>query len=103
MMEDDFLPSHSHVVAYLSVLQCMRCNNVNPDAGWLYWGTMLVIKLIQKVMGTPLEGIYPYPTKVKIGKHRQYNTLDPGSLQGATGRATLLEHDEVSEPHDQSF
>jgi hypothetical protein len=68
VMEDNFL-------TYLSILQCMRCDNVNPDTGGLYWGTMQVIMLVQKATGTPLKGIYPYPTKVKIGKHCQCNTL----------------------------
>ncbi len=31
VMEDDFLPSHSYVVTYSSILQRMRRNNINPD------------------------------------------------------------------------
>ncbi len=40
VMEDNFLLSRSHVAAYSSVLQCMRHDSFNPDAGGLYcWTT----------------------------------------------------------------
>ncbi len=34
-----------------------------------------MIKLTEKVMGSPVKSVYPYPTKVKIQGHTQYNTL----------------------------
>ena len=34
-----------------------------------------MIKLSEKVTGSPIKSVYPYPTKVKIQGHTQYNTL----------------------------
>ena len=35
-----------------------------------------MIKLTEKVPGSPVESVYSYPTKVKIQGHTQYNTLE---------------------------
>ena len=34
-----------------------------------------MIKLTEKVTGSPIVLVYPYPTKVKIQGQTQYNTL----------------------------
>ena len=34
-----------------------------------------MIKLTEKVTSSPIKSVYPYPTKVKIQGHTQYNTL----------------------------
>ena len=34
-----------------------------------------MIKLTEKVTRSPVESVYPYPTKVKIQGHTQYNIL----------------------------
>jgi hypothetical protein len=67
--------SDSRVIAYDNALQEMHRSNITPDSSNLYWGTAQVIKLTEKVMGSPVESVYPYPTKVKIKGHTQYNTL----------------------------
>jgi hypothetical protein len=67
--------SDSRVIAYDNALQEMHGSNVTPDTSNLYWGTAQVIKLTEKVMGSPVESVHPYPTKEKIQGHTQYNTL----------------------------
>ena len=55
--------------------QEMLANGVTPDPSKLYWGSAQVIKLKEKVTGTPVFGHHPYPTKTKIKEQTQFNTL----------------------------
>jgi len=86
VMGERYSSSSSRVIAYDDATQEMRHNKVSHDAGGQYWGAPQVIRLREECTGTPIESIYPYPTKVKIQGHRQYNTLAHCRVQLAKQR-----------------
>ena len=75
LMRGEYSSSHSRVIAYDNAFQEMLGNGVTPDPSKLYWGSAQVIKLKEKVTGTPVFGHHPYPTKTKIKEQTQFNTL----------------------------
>jgi hypothetical protein len=67
--------SDSRIIAYDNALQEMHGKRIAPDPLGLYWGDPQVIKLTEKITGSPIEPVHPYPTKEKIKGNTQYNNL----------------------------
>jgi hypothetical protein len=82
IMGDKYSDSHSLVTAVDVSANLMRKDRVE-EVGDYYWGAEQVVHLLHRCTGTPVLGKAEYYTGIKVGPHKQYNSVFTCKVQVA--------------------